>query len=111
MDFNFLNKNEVPNKGKKGKKESKFSSSIVGAVIVFILITALYLVINGGVLESAPEISISDLAKNMNDGNVKKIVVAGEGLSVTYANGEVKTAKKETESSLSQTLFNYGVKP
>jgi cell division protease FtsH len=109
MDFNFLNKNEAPNKGKKGKKESKFSGSIMGAVLIFMLITALYLVISGSSQKKVPEISISDLAKNVIDGSVKKIVVAGESLEITYTNDEVKKSKKETESSLSQTLFNYGV--
>ncbi len=111
MDFNFLNKNDTPNKGKKGKKESKFSGSIMGAILIFMLITAVYLIISGTNQKSVPEISISDLAKNVSDGSVKKIVVAGEELTITYTNDEVKKSKKETESSLSQTLFNYGVKP
>ncbi len=111
MDFNFLNKNELPNKGKKGKKESKFSGSIMGAVLIFMVITALYLVITGSNKKAEPQISISDLAKNVTDGSVKKIVVAGESLEITYTNDEVKNSKKEIESSLSQTLFNYGVKP
>ena len=111
MDFNFLNKDVTPNKGKKGKKESKFSGSIMGAVLIFMLITALYLVITGSTKKGEPQISISDLAKNVTDGSVKKIVVSGEELTITYTNDEVKKSKKETESSLSQTLFNYGVKP
>ena len=111
MDFNFLNKNELPNKGKKGKKESKFSGSIMGAVLIFMVITALYLMITGSTKKAEPQISISDLAKNVTDGTVKSISVAGEELTITYVNNDVKKAKKETESSLSQTLFNYGVKP
>ena len=111
MDFNFLNQKETPNKGKKGKKESKFSGSIMGAVLIFMLITALYLVITGSTKKEVPQISISDLAKNVTDGIVKKIVVAGEGLEITYTDDKIKESKKETESSLSQTLFNYGVKP
>jgi cell division protease FtsH len=110
MDFNFLNKNVTPNKGKKGKRESKFSGSIMGAVLIFMLITAVYLTISGSVQKKAPEISISDLAKNVSEGSVKKIVVEGESLEITYNDDTVKKSKKETESSLSQTLFNYGVK-
>jgi cell division protease FtsH len=110
MDFNFLNKNVTPNKGKKGKRESKFSGSIMGAVLIFMLITAVYLTISGSVQKKAPEISISDLAKNVSEGSVKKIIVEGESLEITYNDDTVKKSKKETESSLSQTLFNYGVK-
>ena len=115
MDFNFLNQKDPQNKGnqgnKKGKKESKFSGSIMGAVLIFMIITAIYLVISGTNQKTVPEISISDLAKNVSDGTVKNITVEGEDLTITYVNGDIKNAKKETESSLSQTLFNYGVKP
>ncbi|MEI7765673.1 MAG: ATP-dependent zinc metalloprotease FtsH [bacterium] len=111
MDLKFLNQKEAPNKGKKAKKESKFSGSIMGAILIFMLITALYLVISGSAKKAEPQISISDLAKNVTDGTVKSITVEGEDLTITYTNDEIKKAKKETESSLSQTLFNYGVKP
>ncbi len=112
MDFNFLNKkadqNASQNKGKKPKVGGNFSSSIAGAVIIFMLITATYLVISGNG-KVTPEIPISDLAKSVSAGEVKKIVVEGDKLTVTYKDNEVKEAKKEVGSSLSQTLFNYGV--
>ena len=109
MQFNFLNQKSSPNKGKK-KKESKFSGSIAGAVLIFMIITALYLTISG-TQKSTPEITISDLAKSVSAGQVSKILVQGGDLTITYTNQEVKKAKKEVETSLSQTLFNYGVKP
>ncbi len=111
MDFNFLNKkasqNNSQNKGKKGKGVGGFGGSIAGTIVIFMLITAVYLVVsdNGKVV---PEIPISDLAKSVGAGEVKKILVEGDKLTITYQNEEIKTSKKET-SSLSQTLFNYGV--
>jgi cell division protease FtsH len=109
MDFNFFNKKRGQNnKGKGGKKETKLSTSIVGALFIFMLITALYLWI-GGTPKTIPEVPISDLAKSVSVGEVKKILVEGDKLSITYTNDEVKTAKKEVGSALSQTLFNYGV--
>ncbi len=110
MDFNFLNQKDQPNKGKKGKKESKFSGSIMGAILIFMIITAIYLAISGTSQKKVPEISISELAQNVSDGTVKNITVEGQDLTITYTNNDIKNAKKETESSLSQTLFNYGVK-
>jgi len=109
MQFDFLNQKGPQNKGKK-KKESKFSGSITGALLIFMIITALYLAISGAT-KTVPEIPISDLAKSVSVGDVKKILVEGENLTITYKNDEVKKAKKEVEASLSQTLFNYGVKP
>ncbi len=108
MDFNFLNKKLEQGKGKKPKVSSNFSGSIAGAVLVFMLITAAYLAITGDE-KVTPEVSISDLAKSVSVGEVKKILVSGEKLTITYGNDEIKTAKKEVGSTLSQTLYNYGV--
>src|SRR3989338_6006575 len=112
MDFNFLNKNSGqntgPNKGRKPRKGADFSGSIAGTVLIFMLITAAYLLVSSEA-KVIPEIPISVLAKNVAEGEVKKILVEGDKLTITYASEEVKTAKKEVGSSLSQTLFNYGV--
>ncbi len=109
MQFDFLNQKNGQNKnGKNSKKETKLSTSIVGALFVFMLITALYLAISGDG-KTIPEVPISDLAKSVSVGEVKKIVVEGDKLTITYQNDETKTAKKEVSSALSQTLFNYGV--
>jgi len=110
MDLNFLNKNMVPNKGKKTGKEPKFGGSITSAILIFMLITGIYLLVSGPAQDIA-EISISELASSVSLGEVSNIVVEGEKLTITYVNEEVKRSKKEAESSLSQTLFNYGVKP
>ncbi len=111
MDFNnFLNQ-KSGNRGKKGKGVmggSGFGGSIAGAILIFMLITAAYLIVsdNGKVVS---EIPISDLAKSVSVGEVKKILVEGEKLTITYQNDEIKKSKKEVGSALSQTLFNYGV--
>ncbi len=110
MDLNFFNKKEEPKKGKGKQKSTKFSGSIAGGILIFILIIALYLTVSEAP-KNTPDVSISDLAKSVSVGDVKKIEVAGEELTITYQNDEIKKSKKETESSLSQTLFNYGVKP
>ncbi len=109
MDFNFLNQKELKNKGKKIKENPKFSGNMFGAILIFMVLTALYLMI-AGTSKTMPEIAISDLAKSVSAGEVKSILVEGEKLTVTFKDDSVKMSKKETESSLSQTLFNYGVK-
>ncbi len=109
MDFNFLNKKAEGGKGKKEKNGNSFSGSLVGTVFIFMLITAVYLAFSpdGKV---TPAIPISDLAKSVSLGVVKKIIVSGDKLTITYIKDEeIKTSKKEVGSSLSQTLFNYGV--
>jgi len=108
--MNFLNRKEPKVKGKKGKEVPKFGGNIVGAILIFMTITALYLMISGDSKKDL-EVSISDLAKSVTAGEVKNIIVEGENLKITYKDNTEKTSKKETGSSLTQTLFNYGVKP
>ena len=108
MDFNFLDQKINQNKGNKSKPSSNFSGSIAGAILIFMLITAAYLAVSENE-KAVPEIPISNLAQNVSEGIVKTIVVAGDKLTITYKDDEIKTAKKEVGSSLSQTLFNYGV--
>ena len=108
MDFNFLNQKNSQNKGKKIPKKSNFGGNIAGAIVFFMLITALYLVVSGDT-KVIPEVAISDLAKSVQAGDVKNILVEGDKLTITYKNDEIKITKKEVGSALSQTLFNYGV--
>src|SRR3989344_1939822 len=108
MDFNFLNKKTEQGNGKKGKEKNNFLGNAAGAILIFMLISGAYLAISGD-SKITPEIPISDLAKGVSGGEVKKIVVAGDKLTITYQSDETKKSKKEVGSSLSQTLFNYGV--
>lgn len=110
MEINFPNQKDLKNKMQKGKRNPRFLSNLAGALLVFMLITALYLAVSGD-KKDIPEIPISDLAKSVSAGEVKSILIEGEKLTVTYKNEEIKKSKKETESSLSQTLYNYGVSP
>ena len=110
MEFKFLDKKNIEKNLKKPKKGPKFSGSIFGAIMIFMFITAVYLIVSD-IPKPAPEIPISDLAKSVTSGEIKKISVEGGELVITYNNDEVKKAKKEVETSLSQTLSNYGVTP
>ena len=76
MDFNFLNQKDIKNKGKKKQEIPKFSGNILGAVLIFITITAFYLMISG-TSKSVSEIPLSDLAKSVSAGEVKNILVEG----------------------------------
>ena len=95
MDFNFFNKKSDQTKGKKGKEGSNFGGSVAGTIFIFMLITAVYLMVSGGSGKIIPEIPISDLAKSVGVGEVKKILVEGEKLTITYQNDEIKKSKKE----------------
>ena len=107
-------KNKVPGdktpEKKGGDIGSKFSKHIGMAVLIFMLITAAYIVVSNNFTQKK-EISISELAKDVTAGTVKSIEVSGDGLNIVMTSGEKATSKKEVEASLSETLKNYGVAP
>src|SRR3972149_7045433 len=96
------------NSGKKVPNKSRFSQQILTVVLIFMMITVVYSLITEDSTKTE-SISISELANNLNSGTIKKIEVAGENLTIEFKDGVIKEAKKETESSLSETLTNYGV--
>ncbi len=57
------------------------------------------------------EISLSKLAREIEEEKVKEILVLGDDILVTFKDGKKFFGRKETETSLSQTLVNLGVEP
>ncbi|HEU0085737.1 MAG TPA: ATP-dependent zinc metalloprotease FtsH [Candidatus Paceibacterota bacterium] len=108
MNFNLLD-NKNMKRGKKPEKGGGLSGSIASVILIFMIITALYLLISGGPSEAKTQISLSELAGAVSRGEVEGVVIEGEKLTATYKNGEIYESKKEKESSLSETLTNYGV--
>ncbi|MBI1999562.1 MAG: ATP-dependent zinc metalloprotease FtsH [Parcubacteria group bacterium] len=82
--------------------------SFFGIVLILLSIALGYSLFAEGQAKT-PEIAFSELAAGIKEGAVKGIEVKGDTLSITYADGAVKKTKKEAESSLSETLANYGV--
>jgi len=59
--------------------------------------------------EKEKELSLTQLVEEINQGNIKKITVAGNELQITYQDDSTAISRKETEAALSQSLINYGV--
>jgi cell division protease FtsH len=89
-------------------KAPNLTRQIGTAVLIFMLISAAYILISGNFKEKK-EVSLSELAKDVTAGTVKTIEVSGDKLTVHLTDDTVVTAKKEVEASLSETLKNYGV--
>jgi len=101
---------------KKGDKKPKlspwqqFTSNILSIILIFlILITGFSLF--SDLQKDVEEIPISQLAQQVKQENVKKIVVEGEKLILTLSDDTEKESKKEEGTALSETLINYGVTP
>lgn len=112
MDILKKNNEKDKNKNKKGRPQitpgRQFFNNIVGAILIFIAIVAAYSLVSEGRKEMA-QISLSELARNISAGEVSKITVEGDKLTAEFKDKSVKESKKEKESSLSETLSNYGV--
>ncbi|MDP3727021.1 MAG: ATP-dependent zinc metalloprotease FtsH [bacterium] len=87
-----------------------FSKTFVYALIVFVLISGLWALLQGQFTERR-ELSISELVANINDGKVVRINVEDDTLTVHLKDGTEARGRKEAEAGLSETLKNYGVKP
>lgn len=86
----------------------KFMKNIVTIVIVFFVVSGILILAQ----DSAPRpetVSLSALVSQINDGQVKKIDVSANDLSIELVDGKTEKSQKEAESSLTETLKNYGV--
>ena len=97
---------KIPNK--QLPKAPNLIKQIAIVFIVFMGITIAYSFLaknNQEVLE----MSISDVAQAVISESVEKIEVSGDTISVIFKDGTEGEARKESESSFSETLFNYGI--
>jgi cell division protease FtsH len=87
----------------------QFSNQLIIAVFVLALIVLIYTSLADNKTKATPPLPLSEVAQLIDEGKVTKITVSGEDLQVTLVDKTIKPAKKELESSLSQSLVNYGV--
>ena len=57
------------------------------------------------------EISLSTLVRQINEEKIKSIIVKGNDINITYTDDKLAKAKKENESSITESFKNYGVNP
>lgn len=86
----------------------QFFSNLATAVLVFLILSTLYSAI-AEKKAKVEEVAISKLAQDITAGQVKTISVEGGMVNAEYLDGAKKKSKKEVDTSLSQTLVNYGV--
>ncbi|MEK7669315.1 MAG: ATP-dependent zinc metalloprotease FtsH [Patescibacteria group bacterium] len=101
-----LNKKNIEKKPEGGIKNSFFSNFLISVLILFFVVSIYSLISNN---KSKPEISISELAKAVQVGDVKEISVKSDSIDATFKDGVIKTSKKEDTAGLTETLSAYGV--
>lgn len=91
-------------------KAPNLINQVVIAIFIFMAITVAYTFFYKKT-DDIKKLTISDVAKSVTEGTIEKIVVSGSDINVDFKDKTKGTAKKELESSLSETLYNYGVTP
>ncbi len=79
---------------------------ILGFLIVSALLSAL-----PATFKTTEKVSIGTVVEQVQKGEVQKIQIEGNKLTVTLASGAVETSRKEPEASLSELFKNYNIAP
>jgi len=85
--------------------------NILIAFIIFLVIASIFSLTQEIPNNKAEKISFSQLAEQINDGRVKRVLIKGNKLNIELKNGRKEVAYKEVESSFTQSLKNYGISP
>lgn len=86
----------------------KLLKNISIVVFAFLLISGL-MVLYSSPVQKPVEVSLSELANQINDGKVKDIAVEENDLNINLIDGTKEKSVKESQSSLTESLSNYGV--
>lgn len=84
------------------------TKNLITILLFFLVISSIFSLLSTSVQEEK-NISLSELVNDINNEKVKKITVSGSSVSVIYPDNSKAKTMKEVESSLSQSLVNYGV--
>ncbi|HUY62315.1 MAG TPA: ATP-dependent zinc metalloprotease FtsH [Candidatus Paceibacterota bacterium] len=87
-----------------------FFGNLLTTVLIFLLLMSVYSLIVG-LSQPSTQIPLSQVAADVSAGKVKSIMVSGDSLAITYADGAQKTSQKDPASGLPETLATYGVSP
>lgn len=85
-----------------------FFNVIITVVIIFFLIVATYSELSSSNTMS-DKTSLSTIASDIQKGTISSLVIHGDQIVANYSDKTVKTAQKETDSSLTESLSRLGV--
>ncbi|MCL5733079.1 MAG: ATP-dependent zinc metalloprotease FtsH [Patescibacteria group bacterium] len=92
------------------KKIPNLIKNILWAIATLVVISIIFSLFMQSSGNSPQQLSLNELVGKINAGQVSSIIVNNDNsLDIKLTNGQKASANKETEASLTQTLFNYGV--
>lgn len=86
----------------------KLFKNLSTLILLFLLISGIVILYQSPTAKPT-EISLNELVSQINQDQVKEIVVKNNELSIELKDGKKEKASKEPESSLSETFTNYGI--
>ncbi len=86
----------------------KMLKNIAYVVLIFLFISGL-IILYSSPAQKPKDVALSELVNQINDGKVKNITVSNNELNIELQDGVKEKATKESESSLTESLSNYGV--
>ena len=100
--------------GKKGPSglhpsDPSFIGNLISGILIFLLLMSAYSFVTEN--KEKEEIALSQVATDVRAGLVTEIVVSGNDLILKYADGVEKTSMKDPDTSLPETLTDYGTTP
>ena len=87
----------------------KLSKNFLWAIVSLISIALVFSALFSSDLGASEEVSLNEVVRKINAGEVESIEVKGDELVVTLTDRSVLRSQKESEAGLSETLSNYGV--
>lgn len=81
--------------------------NILLVIAVFLILGAVFGMLNAP-KPAVNNISITQLAQDVNNGKVKEVSILNNDISVKYLDGTTAQSKKETGDTLGQALIDYG---
>jgi len=87
-----------------------FLNLFAAVILIFLLITGIYAQFSSKSV-SATQSSLTNIAADVQKGKVASLDLNGDQIIATYADKSQKTAQKEADSSLTDSLARFGVTP
>ncbi len=88
----------------------QLSKQFIYALLILMVLSGIYTLVADPFKEKQVT-SLSEVVRQINNGQVAKIVVQDDSIETTLKDGKVQTSRKEPEASITETLKNYNVDP
>src|SRR3989338_8629454 len=107
---------QIPRKPREGGQKPKQVGpsmwvQLAAAFGVFLMLSLGYSFVRKYISAQDEVVPLSQIAQDITAGTIISLDVAGDKITATYADKTTKKSRKETESSLTQTLSDYGIAP